>query len=391
MKKKLAVIGRGTAGAVNAAHFLKHTKDEIDWYFDPNIPTQAVGEGSTLVLPNNLRQTIDFTYNDLKNIGGNYKYAIRKYNWGKHNHDFNHWFHPPHIAMHFDAIALQKLIHDRIKDNPRLKIHNQHVNSHDDIDADYIIDCSGRPENYEDFHICKFIPVNAVYVTQCYWDKPEFEYTVTMARKHGWVFGIPLQKRCSIGYLYNPQTSSLDEVKKDINHVFKELKLTPSDKTNAFQFQNYFKKENFTKRVAYNGNASFFLEPLEATSFVFVNQCARLVYDHLYDNMSLDECNFHYFQAISQTELMISMHYSQGSKFNTKFWKMAKEKGQSALVMLRNSPLFQKCLKDVIEYEENKILKHIRVEVNNFGTWDAYSWWQNLMDLGINTKDLLSE
>ena len=48
---KVAVVGRGTAGCMSAAYFTQWSGVEVDWYFDPNIKPQAVGEGSNLTLP----------------------------------------------------------------------------------------------------------------------------------------------------------------------------------------------------------------------------------------------------------------------------------------------------------------------------------------------------
>jgi hypothetical protein len=84
--------------------------------------------------------------------------------------------------------------------------------------------------------------------------------------KYGWVFGIPLQNRISIGYLYNSDINSIEDIKKDIQNVFDEYHLTPSEKTQNFSFNSFYRKNNFSSKVIYNGNASFFLEPLEATS-----------------------------------------------------------------------------------------------------------------------------
>jgi hypothetical protein len=94
--------------------------------------------------------------------------------------------------------------------------------------------------------------------------------------KHGWVFGIPLQKRISIGYLYNDKISSLEEVKEDVKNTFKEYNLNPSKITNHIKFQSFYRKENFKNRIIYNGNASFFIEPLEATSTSMSTDINRL-------------------------------------------------------------------------------------------------------------------
>ena len=45
MKKRIAVIGRGTAGSQAVIHFLRHQTDcEIQWYFDDNIPNIIIIE-----------------------------------------------------------------------------------------------------------------------------------------------------------------------------------------------------------------------------------------------------------------------------------------------------------------------------------------------------------
>ena len=62
--KKIAVIGRGTAGVLAAAHFLHYSDCLVDFYFDHEIKPQAVGEGSNLVLPMRLHQTIDFNHEE---------------------------------------------------------------------------------------------------------------------------------------------------------------------------------------------------------------------------------------------------------------------------------------------------------------------------------------
>ena len=57
--------------------------------------------------------------------------------------------------------------------------------------------------------------------------------------------GIPLQNRCSIGYMYNNKINSLEEVKEDVKNIFEEFNLQPSETTNAFSFKNYYRNTNF--------------------------------------------------------------------------------------------------------------------------------------------------
>lgn len=376
--KKISIIGRGTAGCLSAAHFLKYTDCFIDFYYDHQIKPQAVGEGSNLVLPMRLNQTIDFQHQDLELVDGSFKYGIKKTGWGL-GKEFIHNFPPPNVGYHFNALKLQDLIISRIRKNSRVRI-IEHNTTHSEIDSDFIMDCSGKPKNYNNFITPISIPVNAVHVTQCYWDYSKFQYTLTLARPYGWVFGIPLQNRCSIGYLYNSNINSIDQIKEDVKDVFNDYNLTPSDHTNTFDFNNYFRKDNFDTRTAYNGNASFFLEPLEATSIAFMDIINRIAHDVWFGGTSESVANQHYHKHISEIETIIMLHYFSGSVFDTEFWKIAEARGQTNIVeSLKN----QKFL-EMIQY--SKFNNPDIAAKEDFGTWWLGSFYQNFYNLDLYNK-----
>ncbi len=376
--QKISIIGRGTAGCISAAHFLYHTDCYVDFYYDNNIKPQAVGEGSTLVLPTRLHQIINFQHQDLSIIDGSFKYGIKKTGWGAGN-EFTHNFAPPGVGYHFNAIKLQEHILKTISRNPRLRIIENHID-HKDIDSEYILDCAGKPNSYNDYTMSESIPVNSVYVTQCYWDYAKFQYTLTLARPYGWVFGIPLQNRCSIGYLYNNNINSLDEIKEDVKHIFEDYKLTPSDHTNSFSFQNYYKKNNFDGRAAYNGNSSFFLEPLEATSISFMDNINRLAYDVWFNKLDQTVANQYYNKHITEIENVIMLHYFAGSQFDTNFWKFAKSKGETNMKQAMNNKKFIEMI-DFSKLNNSKLASN-----EDFGTWHLNSFYQNLHNLGLYDK-----
>lgn len=376
--KKIAVIGRGTAGVLAAAHFLHYSDCLVDFYFDHEIKPQAVGEGSNLVLPMRLHQTIDFNHEDLSKLDGSFKYGIKKTGWGN-GKEFTHNFPPPNVGYHFNAIKLQDYIIDKIKNHARLRIIETNI-THDEIDSDFIMDCTGKPKNYEDFEITQSIPVNSVYVTQCYWDYAKFQYTLTLARPYGWVFGIPLQNRCSIGYLYNNAINDLDEIKEDVKHIFQEYGLNPSDHTNAFSFKNYYRKNNFNNRVAYNGNASFFLEPLEATSISFMDAINRMAFDTWIDNLDYRISNQNYLKHIAEIEHMIMLHYFAGSVFDTEFWRFAQPRGRENITHALSNNKFL----EMVEY--SKYNNPALSAKEDFGTWWLGSFYQNLSNLDLYDK-----
>ena len=373
--KKIAIIGAGTAGSYSIGHFLHKTDWDIDWYFDPTIKPQAVGEGSTLHFPFTLYQQFGFDYRSLKEVKGTHKVGIRKINWGKFNRDFTHIFPPGSVGYHFNANELQAWIYDSVKSNSRIKVINEKVVNHDDIDSNYIMDCSGKPSDYTEYHMSDTIPVNSVYVTQCFWDNPTFNYTLAQAMKHGWVFGIPLLNRCSIGYMYNNNISSLEEVKEDVKFIFKEHELTPSDITNSFSFKNYYRKLNFKDRVAYNGNASFFLEPLEATSIATMHYIHKLSVAYWNKEFPHNVINHNYNIFLKQISNMIMLHYAAGSIFDSAFWRFAQPLGQAHLEEMYN----------------DRRWKEIYTKYNTgdfagpeYGIWTATNFDLNFRGLGIN-------
>lgn len=376
--KRIAIIGRGTAGCLSAAYLTKVFPNyEIKWYFDPSILPQSVGEGSTTELPILLYHTLNFTHNDLNKIDGTPKFGILKEGWGEGN-SFIHHFNPPGISYHFNAVKLQDFVLNKLKNKIKIIEGNANV---DNIDADNILDCSGKPKTYDEYCLSKYIPVNSVHVNQCYWDYPRFFNTLTIARPYGWVFGIPLQNRCSIGYLYNNNINSLKDIKDDIKEVFEKYNLTPSEDYNSFSFKNYYRKENFSNRVAYNGNASFFLEPIEATSIALMCYLQEGFASAINTN-NIVSSNIKYHVLIKQIESIIMLHYFSGSIYNTDFWRFAQEKGILCIEEAIKTPSFVKMIKGIkdIDHEDSIIDKR------GYGSWWGGSFLQNLHGLGIYEK-----
>lgn len=376
MKKKLAVIGKGTVGALSVVHFLNYTDWEIEWIFDNEIPTSSVGEASNLVLPVELRHALGFTHKELVEIEGTIKQGIQKKYWNKDS-DFMHAFPINSTAIHFNAKNLHDKIFNLIKNTPRLKIINKHVEDPEKLDADYVMVCSGSPKNLSNNHqIFENMVVNSAYIIQSEWDHPRFTYSLTNAMKYGWVFGIPLQKRISIGYLYNNKINTIEEIKKDIKNVFEEYNLKPSENVNIINFKSFYTKNNFSKKVVYNGNASFFLEPLEATSTSFSSKINRWAWDLWNGYLTEKECQDQYKDYLNDIENMILLHYMAGSIYKTKFWDFAKK------TAFRKIKKEFKNNTDWSNFVFNAINGYYDVE-KEFGTWGSYNYDVNVKSLKI--------
>ena len=162
----------------------------------------------------------------------------------------------PNVSIHFNAVMLQNLLMN--KNKKRVKFIDKSV-KHDELNTDYILDCSGKPDDDSSFYEAKYIPVNSAMVYQCKWDKPLYSHTLCIAGKYGWIFGIPLQDRISFGYLFNKDINYKSEINAELLALIDSYKQTPNDEYLLLEFNNYYRKVNFTEKVAYNGNASFFL------------------------------------------------------------------------------------------------------------------------------------
>ena len=383
-KKKLAIIGNGTAGSLSSAFFNRNTNWEVEWYFDPNIKPQSVGEGSTIPLPFSLYNDLDFQINDLEKIEGTLKRGVRKIDWNG-NGDYMSDFPLSNAGLHFNAVKLQQYTFNKLKS--QINIIPKHINDYNQVDCNYIIDCSGKPSNYTDYHQVESINLNSAYVVACDWDYPKFEYTLCIARPYGWVFGIPLQSRCSIGYLFNKDINTLEEVKEDIQNIFLQYNLNPSNKTQYLNFNNYYKKKNFTDRVAYNGNSSFFLEPMEATSTGMISTINHLVGEIIEEGKSIEEQNNIYLNENQEIEGMISLHYFAGSKFQTKFWEIAKLKAEKYLTKFVNKPKFLE-IYNLSKNYVNKNIQHVPIGRHNIrvGQWNITNYNNNLIGLNLYDK-----
>lgn len=385
MKKKLSIVGKGTVGCLSVPYFLHHTDWDIDWVYDPSIPTTAVGEGTTFTVPKLLHQTMHWTNQHLMDIGGTIKQGIYKKYWG----GVGEYFHPfslENLGVHFSATDFQAKMFEELKNNNRVNLVERNVDDPEQLDSDYVMVCAGSPKDMDDFEVKESIVLNSCYVTQCYWKHSAFQHTLTIARPYGWVFGIPLQNRCSIGYLFNRDINTLEEVKEDVLNVFKEFNLEPSDTTNYLEFKSYSRKNNFSEKVIHNGNDSFFLEPLEATSTGMAEVVNKLAISKWRDNLPTDICQSIYNKELDGIEAMINLHYFSGSAWDNEFWRDAKHRSTKRFteMVLTNKELLH-ILREALYTDEHSFLE--------YGTWGVFNWRMNIQNLGLTEplKQLLEE
>lgn len=389
-KLETAIVGAGNAGVLTLLQLIvKEEFRNITWYYDSSKPPVSVGEGSTLPQTALLRQVLKLNNEILRNtFKGSAKMGIDKIDWGRN--DFLHEFYTGEHAIHFSANVLQDWFvknfeHERVK-----KVDVQNLNPAD-IKADFIFDCSGRPKELDDkFQIVDTIPVNCAYIQQVPQTEkyPAFDKTYCIARPFGWVFIIPLQDRYSIGYIYNKNINTENEIATDIENVYKYV---PSVKGisegKVMPFSNYYRKENFKSNYVYNGNASFFMEPLEATSsfnIVDINQDAIDLFHLPYNDRKF---NRKFKLTMLKNEFLINFHYMLGSKWKTDFWNEAYDKSLITLKKFKEAG-FSNTLKNMLahtDFYKEKGYMDLGCETS-VGQWPYSSWAWHICNMGMEKE-----
>ena len=381
---KITIIGKGTVGCMAASFFKNKTNADIEWIYDSKQAAQSVGEGSTLPFGRSFWAEVNMGWGTVEALGGSIKKGIRKIGYAGVG-DYLHEFPLGDAAIHFSSKMLQNYI-PSVLEKKGVDIIDKRIISHDEIDADYIIDCSGRPTDFSEFDDAEFIAVNAAHIVQSPCRGPLFDYTLTVARPYGWIFAIPLVDRVSVGYMYNKDINTLEEVKEDMKEMMSQYGFPMSDQTNSFEFSNYYRKENFTSRVAYNGNASYFLEPLEATSVGTADHINQAVLGMLQHDRPIVSNNAWYQGELKATEQMIMLHYLNGSKYKTAFWDYAGERAAKSLEEMIKSNKFRDIAALALSNYKDPNYPKLVGEPGEYGQWPAFSYLQNFKGLGLAVK-----
>jgi len=385
---KIVLLGRGTVGCLVMLRLMYDygTMHELIWAYDPDIEPASVGEGSTINVTDYCGTYGKMTFEDFAEINAMPKLGIFKQNWGQQHDHFLHPFLLGGHGMHFNAVEFQKFIFERIKNDPCIT-HKVGNFAPEDFDADFVISCTGKPKIGDEHELLNHVPVNSCFVSQCPWEVPQTQWTLCIARPHGWVFGIPLENRISIGYLYNSNISTQAQVEQDVQNIFDEWKLEPATQRNI-DFQNYKRIQNYTQRQMYTGVASFFTEPLEATSIGASLNAYEIGMNIVNNHWSIDKGQDELDTLINEIECIIALHYMAGSKFKSDFWEYAQELGTKKIENeINNKTKFSYMIKDIFRSTNiHDNLRRIESLKDAAEMWPYFSYKQQIHRLGIISK-----
>lgn len=324
-KKKIAIIGAGNAAIITSLFMHLYSRiegdivDDITIYYDSNVPIERVGQGHTLPI---IRLIFDALDMDWKNnsIGAVIKTGINYENWGKKNHNFFHDFALGLVSFHYSPHLLSKAV---IESGLFNIVEKNIINPEEEIDADYIFDCRGRPTNNsisESGLYDKLTnPLNSVILSKMDGKDVDLTYTRCVATPDGWTFVIPNVDSVSYGYLYNNNITTKDDATNNFIDMFN---VVPDG---SFSFKNYIGKNIWVgDRTIINGNRFTFLEPMEATSTAVYRFVAYYALQHIMGETTREAANHLVRKQVKRIESFVLWHYQYGSKFDTPFWDYAK-------------------------------------------------------------------
>lgn len=361
---RAAVIGGGTAGIMAAAQISRFFPSfDLFHIYDTRIPSIGVGEGTLPGFRTWLEGITGVGFAEIeKKCLATKKYGVRFENWGRVNHHFRHDFNAGAYAYHLSAARLPSLLQQNIQatrldenvidtrsNGKRVLIIFESGSS---LEVDFAFDARGFPKSLDDSHqILSEIPTNAALIRR----GPVSDYqdaTRAVARPNGWIFVIPLTTHTSYGYIYNKNISSKAAVQSDFDLFEREDQIKTSDEERSLHFPSFMQRIFFDGALFKIGNAASFMEPLEATAIGIILFQLRLASLWLADGFIgidgqakwetgfLENINRDLARIVRAVSLFVAWHYSNGSSYDSPFWKHAKISFAHAINEMKGSALW---------------------------------------------------
>ena len=370
--KKIAIIGAGNAACITALAYYEfgqlRSKDvsEIEIYYDPSIPIEQVGQGTTPAVTKLIAGILNNTYCPYKDnytngnaVKSTLKSGISYENWGKETGKSFHPFLMANSSNHYVPHLLSKAV----LESGLFKVIEKRIDDPEkEIDADIIFDCRGGRDRDKSLYTELINPLNSVILANKEEPDPSLLYTRCVATPNGWTFVIPNIDSVSYGYLYNNTITPKQRAEKNFIELFDVVPKT------HINFENYMAKNMFVgERTVLNGNKLTFLEPLEATSSAFYYTVAGVAWNTIWHKTHKD-CNRFVQREMQRIQNFVLWHYAKGSKYNTSFWRYA---GKMAKGVLSSDPELMDIVVKSRQYDRN----HQR-SIQMFQRRDTYSQWE---------------
>jgi len=331
---KVSIVGKGTSAIITALKCISHGID-VEIYYDPNIPYVSVGETTTPVVAELLRNVTGVSISELYQKGiASIKTGIKFIDWGK-SEVFYHNFENA-MSMQFETDKLNPFVHNLLEEKGLVTYIPENVGEYKILDnqviingrySDFVIFCTGFSD--QDEYLPPYVnSVNSGILFVKDGVDGDETYSIHKSTEDGWQFGLPFPKfkMTKCGYLYDSNISNPKEVEEKVRN-FENCKVV----NHIHWKQKYAKNLLQNKYCAYNGNRLFFFEPLQALSLHYYEIFAEIICAFLKfkDISYFYAANYQYHHNMWQQQLTLAHHYQYGSKFDTSFWKQIVDQSKS--------------------------------------------------------------
>jgi 2-polyprenyl-6-methoxyphenol hydroxylase-like FAD-dependent oxidoreductase len=147
--------------------------------------------------------------------------------------------------------------------------------------------------------------------------------TVSTALKYGWMWKIPLTQRFGNGYVYSSQACSADQAERELRETLGLLEADVPARHLKMKIGRVTRHWN--KNCVAIGLSQGFIEPLEATALLFIQQTASTFVDYLeqgdLSEAAHDRFNDQVNQHFEGTRDYIVTHYKTNSRTDTAYWR----------------------------------------------------------------------
>ena len=147
--RKVAVIGAGNAGCVTALQHAWHSRTasdiEVELIHNPEVLPTRTGLGTLLDAAGLFHAALGMNWYD-NPIHATLKSGFKYEGWGKKNENIFHEFPMDRMGLHFCPIEMQQ----SVLKSGLFKVKEDTVDPKD-VDADYVFDCRGTPEDLSEY------------------------------------------------------------------------------------------------------------------------------------------------------------------------------------------------------------------------------------------------
>jgi len=263
----------------------------------------------------------DFPVDDQTEINSTYAYAYH----------FDAGLYAQYLRKFSEEKGLTRIegkIHNVNQDPDTGNIKSVVLESGEEINGDYFIDCSGfrslllaqtLKASFDDWSPWLLCDRAMAVQSECSALFPP--YTQATAKSAGWQWRIPLQNRTGNGYVYSSQFISDDEVSQSL---LSDLDSPALKAPMMLKFKAGRYKDSWQKNCIAIGLSSGFLEPLESTS-IYLIQVAIVNLLKLFPNKIPNQTLINEFNRLIDVEYetvrdFLILHYHLNSRDDSELW-----------------------------------------------------------------------